>query len=78
MKRETPLISQLVPENRKLLVLSCSLALKKTESCDTSGSGVAGLKVTRVELASGCVMSLKTDTTLFLAGGERYHYASHV
>ena len=28
MNRETPLTSQLVPENRKLPVLSCSLALK--------------------------------------------------
>ena len=48
---------------------------KKTESGmtvgDTSGSGVAGSKVTCVELQSGCVMSLATDTTLFLAGGER-------
>ena len=77
MNRGPPLTSQLVPENRKLPVLSRSLALKPPEpgmtAGDTSGSGIAGSKVTCVELQSGCgcVMSLETETTLFLAGGER-------
>ena len=75
MNRRPPLTRQLVPENWKLHVLSRSLALKKTElgmtTGNSSGSGIAGSKVTCVELQSGCVMSLETETTLFLAGGER-------